>query len=57
MKKINKQPWTEAENTLLLEYYYTLSRDVLLSILPGRSIIDILAQVSVLTKRNKDFNK
>lgn len=55
MKRFGKKQWTEAENKLLLEYYYTLSRPALRDILPGRNDREIQQQVSYLTKRNRVF--
>lgn len=55
MKKYLKEAWSEAENELLVDYYYTLSLPELYKILPGRAWKDILAQVTVLTKANRQF--
>jgi len=57
MKKYSKEVWSETENELLVEYYYTLSLPELYKILPGRAWKDILAQVTTLTKANRSFNK
>lgn len=53
----NYEKWTETENNLLLEYYYTLSLPELYKILPDRAWKDMLAQVGILTKANRSFNK
>ena len=57
MKKYFKETWSDAENDLLLEYYYVLSREVLLAVLPGRKLPDIIMQVGVLTKANRKFER
>ena len=56
IKKTKKfEPWSDAENKLLQEYYYTLRKEVLLKVFPGKSIRDIVQQVAVLEKAGKDF--
>lgn len=55
MKKYFKDPWSDAENNLLVEYYYILSLPELYKILPDRAWKDILAQVTILTKANRRF--
>ncbi len=55
MKKFIKEPWSDAENELLRDYYYTLSEGELFKILPGRSLNEIAKQVLYLTKRNWSF--
>ena len=57
MKRTSNKTWTEAENELLLEYYFTMSETTLRQILPGRSLNDMQRQVQYLTKRNKEFKK
>lgn len=57
MKKYFREPWSDAENDLLVEYYYTLSLPELYKVLPGRAWKDILAQVALLTKANRIFNR
>jgi hypothetical protein len=54
MKKYTKK-WTEKENNLILEYYYTLSLPVFLGLFPDRTMSDIKQQVAVLRKANKNF--
>ena len=49
--------WTERESLLLTEYFYTLSREELLKILPGYGHRAILAQVAKLEKKNWKFNR
>lgn len=56
MKRSSKKEWTESENNLLLEYYYTMSKNTLMDILPGRSAQDMQKQVAYLTRKNKRFN-
>jgi len=56
MGKLNKKEWTKQENDLLLEYYYNLSSDALLAILPGRSSRDMAAQAAYLKRKAKVFN-
>lgn len=57
MKRTNNKTWTDSENKLLLEYYYTMSEPILREILPGRSPQDMRRQVAYLTKRNKQFRQ
>ena len=35
MKKYEKQPWTSDERNVLRDYYYVLSMEQLLDVLPG----------------------
>ena len=57
MKRVSKQAWNESENKLLLEYYYTLSLNALLAVLPGRSARDIDKQAAFLNRKNRSFNR
>lgn len=57
MKKHKTNEWTDRENSLLQEYYYTLSQNALLAILPGRGYIDMTKQVGVLKRKNKSFRQ
>jgi hypothetical protein len=55
MKKYTKETWTAREDELLQEYYYTLSNEALLAILPGRGRRNILDRVSYLKRKNRNF--
>lgn len=57
MKRATSKEWTEAENDLLLEYYYTMSERTLREILPGRTPKEIQKQVALLTRKNKHFSR
>ena len=57
MKKYEKQPWTSDERNVLRDYYYVLSMEQLLDILPGRSPNAIRKQVAYLKKRGWYFKK
>lgn len=55
MSRVKKNTWSETENVLLQEYYYTLSEKALRDILPGRTRREMAAQVVYLTKKNRRF--
>jgi hypothetical protein len=55
MKKYLKKPWSDAEKNLLKDYYYTLSKDELFKVLPGRGLNAIVKQVQYLKRRNQRF--
>ena len=55
MEKYQKEPWSEAESTLLQDYYYTLSPEELAKVLPGRSRMAMAQQVQYLERRNRSF--
>ena len=55
MKNKMRQEWTEAENTLLVEYYHTLTLNALLAIFPGRDRLEIDKQANFLKRKNRNF--
>jgi len=55
MKRYEKKPWSVMERNLLRDYYYTLSKEELFKVLPGRSLNAIVKQVVYLKKRNWSF--
>ena len=57
MRKRTIEAWTERENELLLEYYYTMSRMYLDVIFPGRTRKEIVDQMSLLTRQNRTFTQ
>ena len=57
MVKNQKKDWTDKENQLLAEYYFTLSKDAMLAILPGRSLVDMKLQVAKLDRKNIKFRR
>jgi len=57
MKRYNKEPWTDAENALLLEYYHTLTKDALSAIFTGRSRIEIDMQAANLRRKDAKFKR
>jgi len=52
----NKE-WTEQENRLLVEYYYTLSLPSVLDMFPDRNVNDIHTQVAFLQRKNHKFTR
>jgi hypothetical protein len=57
MKKYEKHIWTDAENGLLRDYYYMLSREELFKTLPSRDLSQIIKQVVHLTKKGWKFSE
>ena len=57
MKKYEKQPWTSDERNVLRDYYYVLSMEQLLDVLPGRSPNAIRKQVAYLKKTRLVFQE
>jgi hypothetical protein len=57
MKRVSNKMWTTMENTLLKEYYYTMSEATLKQILPGRSLNEMQKQVAHLTRKNHTFKR
>jgi hypothetical protein len=57
MKKYVNKPWTMTERNLLRQNYYILSKEELLEILPGRTLVSIASQAHYLKKRGWYFIK
>lgn len=57
MKKYDKQPWSTSERQVLRDYYYILSIENLIQVLPGRSPNSIRKQVAYLKKRGWYFKR
>ena len=57
MRKFNTKSWTVEENSLLLEYYHTLSYEALSYILVDRSKREVAVQAVYLERKNHKFNK
>ena len=57
MRKRTIEAWTERENKLLLEYYYTMSMMYLEVVFPERTRKEIVNQVSLLTRQNRTFTQ
>jgi hypothetical protein len=57
MKKYKKEPWSDAERSLLKDYYYTLSREELYKILPDRTLNAMVKQVIYLKKKGWTFDE
>ena len=57
MKEYKKVPWTENERRILQLYYYTVSRGVLLNLLPTRNMNSIRKQVKYLKDRGRRFDR
>lgn len=55
--KSRKTPWTDGENNILLDYYYTINKHVLVTLLPNRSHREVRDQVFLLNRQNKTFYK
>jgi hypothetical protein len=55
MKKYKKKPWSELERRTLREYYYHISIDELMEMIPDRSERAIRNQVLYLKKRGVRF--
>jgi hypothetical protein len=55
MKRYKGNSWTDKENELLQEYYYTCSRGTLRIIFEGRSMKEIDNQAFKLKRKNKPF--
>jgi hypothetical protein len=52
---MKNRDWSEQENRLLVEYYYTLSLPSVLDMFPDRKVKDIHAQVAILKRKNIKF--
>jgi len=53
--KMRKEPWSDTENNILLEYYYKLNLGTIVSLLPDRNYKEIRDQVFLLGRKNKTF--
>jgi len=55
MKNLRKEGWSIVENGLLRDYYYTLSPQELVKVLPGHTRNSMSKQVQYLKRRNWKF--
>lgn len=57
MKRVHKVNWTETENKLLQEYYFTVSENTLRHIIPDKTLTEMQRQVAFLQRKNRPFKR
>lgn len=57
LMKNRNTAWTERENRMLQDYYYTLGRRSMFDLFPGRNVLEIVDQVSFLKRKNRPFEE